>query len=217
MVLDPGDHVRSNLAFAYRRAIPGLRQDLHYTLRVIRRNPGYAITAMLCLALGIGVNATVFRFLDGIYFRTLPVARADRILAIDRDGSMPVLWRDYLALRGDLHSFTRVAAAVPRETFMDVERSNFGITAEAVSVNYADVLALKPALGRWFTSSDESPAVEPTVVISDGIWNTYFHRHPGAAGKSVRIENQWYRNIGVAPVSFRGVSPPARLTPGSLW
>ena len=52
----------------YHRAIPDFRQDLHYGLRVIRRNPGYAAAAMLCLALGIGVNATVFSFLDGMYF-----------------------------------------------------------------------------------------------------------------------------------------------------
>ena len=112
----------------YRRAIPDLRQDLHYALRVIRRNPGYAVAAMLCLAFGIGVNSTVFSLLDGMYFRMLPVPRADRIVAIDRNGSMPVFWRDYLGLRGDLQAFSGVTAAVARGTFMDVERSNFGIT-----------------------------------------------------------------------------------------
>ena len=128
----------------YRRAIPDLRQDLHYALRVIRRNPGYAVAAMLCLALGIGVNSTVFSLLDGMYFRMLPVAHAERIVGIDRNGSMPMFWRDYLGLRGDLHAFSGVTAAVARGTFMDVERSNFGITAEAVSSNYADVLGVKP-------------------------------------------------------------------------
>jgi putative ABC transport system permease protein len=94
---------------------------------------------------------------------------------------------------------------------MDVERSNFGITAEAVSSNYADVLGVKPVLGRWFTPTDESPGAEPSVVISSGIWQTYFQRDPGVAGKYVRVENQWYRIVGVAPISFRGVSPPVEI------
>src|SRR5579872_3233087 len=78
----------------YRRAVPDLGQDLHYALRMIRRNPGYAVAAMLCLALGIGVNATVFSLLDGMYFLALPVPHADRVVAIDRNGAMPISWRD---------------------------------------------------------------------------------------------------------------------------
>ena len=63
----------------YRRVIPDFRHDLHYAARVIRRNPGYAVAAMLCLALGIGVNSTVFSLLDGMYLRMLPVPHPDRV------------------------------------------------------------------------------------------------------------------------------------------
>ena len=195
----------------YRRAIPDFRQDLHYALRVIRHNPGYALAAMLCLALGIGVNATVFSFVDGMYFQMLPVPHADRVVAIDRNGAMPCFWRDYLAFRGSLHTFTGVTASEARGTFMDVERANFGIVAEAVSANYADVLQVKPALGRWFSPADESPGADPSVVISGKIWERYFHRDPGAIGRYVRIEVQWYRIVGVAPDEFRGTSPPVEV------
>ena len=192
----------------YRRAFPDLRQDLHYALRVIRRNPGYAVAAMLCLALGIGVNSTVFSLLDGIYFRTLPVEHAGRVVAIDRGGGMPVAWRDYLAFRGGLRAFSGMVAAQARGTFMDVDRANFEIIAEAVSANYADVLGVKTAVGRWFAAADEAPGAEPAVVISAAIWDTYFRRDPDVTSKSVRIENQWYRIVGVAPAEFRGVSAP---------
>jgi hypothetical protein len=104
-----------------RRAIPDFRHDLHYAVRVIRHNPGYAVAAMLCLALGIGVNSTVFSLLDGMYFRMLPVPRPDRIVAIDRDGGMPIFWRDYPALHGDLPALSTVAASQARGAFMDVE------------------------------------------------------------------------------------------------
>jgi predicted permease len=195
----------------YRRVIPDFRHDLHYAARVIRRNPGYAMAATLCLALGIGVNSTVFSLLDGMYFRMLPVPHPDRVVAIDRDGGMPVFWRDYLAFRGDLSTFSGVVAAQARGTFMDVERDNFSIVAETVSANYANVVQSKAALGRWFLPADELPAAEPSVVISDHVWRAHFRRDPGAIGRNVRIENQWYRVIGVAPDDFRGVSPPLEI------
>ena len=75
---------------------------------------------------------------------------------------------------------------------------NFGIVAETVSVNYADVLRIKPALGRWFLPADESPGAEPSVVISGHVWTAHFRRDPSVIGRNVRIENQWYRVIGVA-------------------
>jgi putative ABC transport system permease protein len=195
----------------YRRALPDLRRDLHYALRGIRRNPGYAAAAMFCLALGIGVNSTVFSFLDGMYFRLLPVPQANRVVAIDRNGAIAGSWRDYLAFHDRLHAFTGVAVANARGTFMDVQRTNFDIVAETVSANYAGVLGVKPALGRWFMPSDEAPGASPSVVISGRLWTRYFHRDPGAAGQYVRIESQWYRIVGVAPNEFRGVSAPLEV------
>ena len=192
----------------YRRALPDLRRDLHYGLRIIRRNPGYAAAAMVCLALGIGVNAVVFSLLDGMYFRPLPVPDADRMVAIYRSDAAACSWRDYLAFRSGLRAFRGVAASQARGTFMDVERNNFGIVAETVSANYADVLRIRPALGRWFVAADEARGAEPTVVISSHIWDRYFQRERRAIGRQLRIESRWYRIVGVAADGFRGVSTP---------
>jgi hypothetical protein len=192
----------------YRRALPDLGRDLHYGVRIVRRNPGYAAAAMACLALGVGVNAVVFSLLDGMYFRPLPVPDADRVVALYRSDAAACSWPDYVAFRSSLRSFRGVAASQARGTFMDVERANFSIVAETVSANYADVLQIRPALGRWFLAADESPGTEPTVVISDHIWDRYFRRDRGAIGRQVRIENRWYRIIGVAADGFRGVSTP---------
>jgi predicted permease len=190
--------------------MPDLGHDLHQGARLIRRNPGYAIVAMLCLSLGIGVNSTVFSLLDGMYFRLLPVPRPDRIMAIDREGGMPMFWRDYMPMRAGLRAFDSLAASQLRGTFMDVERANFGIQVETVSLNYADTLGLKAAIGRWFLPSDESPGAESSLVISGGIWAARFQRSPGVIGQRVRVEDQWYRIVGVAPDEFRGTSPPVR-------
>jgi len=188
-----------------------MRHDLRYAARIIRRNPGYALAAILCLALGIGVNSTVYSLLDGMYFRTLPVPHARDIVTIDRNGAMPLFWKDYLALRGDLRSFDGLVASQARGTFMDIDRANFGIVAETVSTNYAAVLQVQPALGRWFSSADESPSPDPPVVVSSRIWKKYFRGDPHAIGRTVRIELQWYRVIGVAPEDFRGISPPTEV------
>jgi hypothetical protein len=119
----------------YRRAIPDLRRDLHYGVRIVRRNPGYAAAAMACLALGIGVNAVVFSLLDSVYFRPLPVPDADRMVALYRSDAAACSWRDYVAFRSSLRSFRGVAASQARGTFMDVKRANFAIVAETVSAN----------------------------------------------------------------------------------
>ena len=193
------------------RAIPDIRQDLPYAMRILRRNPGYAAAAMFCLALGTGVNATVFSLLDGMYLRPLPLAHPDRIVAVDRNGAMPCSWQDYLAFRPGLRAFAGITASQARGTFMDIDRANFTIVAEAVSANYAGVLGVKAALGRWFMSEDESPGAEPAVVISSQLWQRYFARDPAVLGRYVRIEQQWYRVIGVAPDEFHGVSPPVRV------
>ena len=81
----------------HRLAAPGLGKDLHYAVRVLRRNPGYAFTAMLCLALGIGVNSTVFTMVNELFWQPLPVPQAGRVMAIGRTGEeMTCSYRDFL-------------------------------------------------------------------------------------------------------------------------
>ena len=195
----------------YRRVIPDVRQDVHYAMRMIRRNPGYAALAMVCLALGVGVNATVFSLVDGMYFQLLPVPRADRVAAIDRDGRMPLYWRDYRTLDGSLTAFQSLAAISTRGTFMDVERSSFAITVEAVTASYIDLLQQKPLVGRWWTAADDQPGAEPVAVVSVALWRRQFDGDGAVVGRHVRIENRWYRIVGVASPGFAGVSRPAEV------
>ena len=83
----------------YRRMLPGLGKDFQYALRTLRRNPGYALTAMLCLALAMGVNTTLFSFLDSMYFRKLPVPDAGRMVLIQRgDDEAFYPWRDFASV-----------------------------------------------------------------------------------------------------------------------
>ena len=185
--------------------------DLRYTLRIIRRDPGYALTAMLCLALGIGINSSVFSFLDSLYLRRLPVPDSGRIAAVERAGSAPCSWREYLEFRGGLRAFSGLAAVATRGTFMDLERANFAVVVEAVSGNFGETRAVKPARGRWFTPQDETAEGDPPIVIAAPIWERYFGRDSQVIGRRLRLEKQWYRIAAVAPPEFRGVSPPRNV------
>jgi len=195
----------------YRRVIPDLRRDLRFTLRLIGRSPGYAATAMLCLAFGIGVNTTVFSWLDEMYFRRLAVPEGERVVSIDRNGGTPCSWLEYRALAAGLGSISSLAAVIPKGTFLDVELVNDQIYAEAVSANYFDVMRVQAAVGRTFERWEDQPNSAPVAVISDRAWNRHFRRDRMAVGRSIRIEDQWYRIVGIAPPGFEGSSTPLAI------
>ncbi len=198
----------------YRLTAPDFRQDLHYAVRVLRRNPGYALTAMLCLALGIGANSTVFTMVDELFWEPLPVPHSDRVVAIGRTGEeMTCSYRDYLEFQRRLAApggrmFSGLLAYDDLPTSLDTDGMSQIIMAEAVSANFAEILQLPPQAGRWFTPEDERPGSDPVAVLGDGAWEGRFGRSMSAIGKRVRIETQWYRVVGVAPRGFLGVSPP---------
>jgi macrolide transport system ATP-binding/permease protein len=198
----------------HRLTAPDSRQDFHYALRVLRRNPGYALTAIVCLALGIGVNATVFTMVDELFWQTLPLPQADRLAVIGRTGeAMTCSYRDYqefqrrtVAPAGTL--FSGLVAFDELPTSLDSEAVTQIVMAQAVSANFADTLQLPAQVGRWFSPEDDQLGSDPVAVLSDGAWTRRFGRNLSAIGRRVRIETQWYRVVGVAPPGFLGVSPP---------
>jgi len=180
--------------------------DFRHAFRTIRRNPGYAFTAMLCLALAMGVNTTLFSFLDSIFFRELPVPNAERVVTIRRDKS-PIYLSEYQSFRGNLQS-VQVAAALLATTSVAIDRVSLRLNFEVVSANYARVLHLGTAAGNWFTTGDDAPSSEPVAVISHHLWQTQLLGDRAALGKRIVIQEQPYRIVGVAPQGFRGTAPP---------
>ena len=190
-------------------AAPGLGQDFHFAFRSLRRNPGYALTAMVCLALGIGVNTTVYTLTDEFFFKKLPVPDARKIVTFERSsGEISASYRDYQDLRLRTKTFAALAAYDDLPTSLDSEGVSQMIMAQAVTANFADTLGLRPQIGRWFTPDDEANGAELVAVLSDHAWARRFGRSADAIGQRVRIETQWYRVVGVAPPDFSGVSMP---------
>jgi len=183
--------------------------DLAFGIRLLRRSPAFTLLALLCLALGIGVNASMFSLLDSFYLRPLPVDNADRVVVLSRGGSPLFPYSEYRALRDRNQSIEGLAISEPEESDLSFEGNAILIGAEPVSANYAAVLGARTAMGRWFTREDE-----PEAVISYHAWQQLFHSDPAVVGKTVRSESHAYTVVGVAMPEFAGIFAPLRI---DLW
>lgn len=183
--------------------------DLVLALRLLRKSPGFTVLAILCLALGIGVNTSVFSLLDSAYLRPLPVGNADRVVVLSRGGSPLFSYTEYRALRDGNQSLEGLAFSEPEESDLSFAGSAILTGAEPVTSNYAAVLGAPTLLGRWFTREDE-----PEAVISYHAWQQLFHGDAAVLGKTVRSESHAYTVVGVAPSEFAGIFAPLRI---DLW
>ena len=176
---------------------------------MFRKNPGFATTAVLCLALGIGVNAAIFSALNYALLTPLAVPGSSRVVEITRGPEALFSYPDYKDFRERNRSFAGLAASSITESSLDAEGSSAIAAAETVSGNYGDVMQVRPVLGRWFTAGEERPAAGfAPAVISYGAWQRLFGGDPGALGKQVRSESRWYIVVGVGPREFTGALKP---------
>ena len=195
--------------------IQDLIQDLRFGLRMLRKSPGFTVLAVLCLALGTGVNTSVFALLDFTMLRPLPVPEPNRMTLLSRSGTARFSYPDYLAYRDSGQAFTALAASFPTESSLDANEQSHLISAEAVSANYFETMRIVPFIGRWFTDENE-----PVAVLSYSAWRNFFNADPSILGKSVRSETQWYTVIGVAPPAFTGINAPIQTAiwvPVHMW
>ena len=188
-------------------SLAGLGRDLRYAARQLRRSPGFALTAILTLALGIGANVVVFGVLNAMILRPLNVAGSERLfqLAGQRHGQDNQCYPDYIDFKTRNSTFTDMAAF--RLGYVGL---SFGGTAEKtweyeVTGNYFDMLGIQPQLGRFFHAGDErGPNSAPYIVLSDQLWRTRFSADPRILGTTVDLNKHPFTIIGVAPRSFNG-------------
>ncbi|HET9408329.1 MAG TPA: ABC transporter permease [Candidatus Sulfotelmatobacter sp.] len=185
-------------------------QDLRYGFRQLRRSPGFSALAVLCLTLGIGANAAVFSWVEGILFRPYPlVAHQDRLFAIA--GLVPgkridgLSWPDFLDLRRNCTLCDDAFVTSPTSSTLNVgDRAEITI-GSIVSANYFDALGVHPVLGRGFQAGEDVGSnSHPVVVISHQMWRNRFKSDPEIVGKTQRLNNVPHTIIGVAPEGFYG-------------
>lgn len=181
--------------------IETLALDVRYTLRVLRKSPGFVVAAVVTLALAIGANALVFGVLNALILRPLAVPEPQNLWAIEHWESYP----DYVDLRDRNHTFDGLAAWKMVFSGVDTGNDPVGATGYATSGNYFDVLQLQPALGRFFHASDEhGPNSAPVIVLTAAYWHSRFHDDPGVIGRTVQIAKHPFTIIGVSQPLFHG-------------
>lgn len=185
-------------------------QDLGYGFRQLRRSPGFSALAILCLTLGIGANAAVFSWVEGILFRPYPmVSHEDQLFAVA--GTVPgkridgLSWPDFLDLRRECTLCEDAFVTTITGSTLNIGDHAEVTTGSVVSANYFDALGVHPILGRGFeTGEDVGNDSHPVVVISYQMWRNRFKGDSQIIGKTQRLNNVPHTIIGVAPEGFYG-------------
>jgi macrolide transport system ATP-binding/permease protein len=194
------------------RWIDDLRRDLAYGLRTLWRNPGFSLLAILCLTLGIGANAAVFSWIEGILLRPYPlVVGQDRLFAVistDRgggSGEVAMSWPDWLDLqRSSTLVEAFIADKITGTTLSTGDRAERA-PGSMVSANYFDALGVHPILGRGFLPGEDiGRNAHPVTVISYQLWKDRFHGDPQIVGKTQMMNGLPHTIVGVAPEGFYG-------------
>jgi predicted permease len=190
--------------------------DLRFALRQLRRSPGFAVTAILTLALGIGANTAIFSLLDQTLLRSLPVRDPQQLVVLKGTGDV---WSggtsnnggddtDYFSypmyqdLRDRNQVFNGLIGTAPAQAGFSRGSSSQVLDAELVTGNYFNVLGVQPTLGRMFSPSDDAPNATPAVVVSFDFWRTNLASDPRVVGSTVTLNGHPFQVIGVAAPRF---------------
>ena len=190
-----------------------LVKDIRYGLKSLLKQPGFTAVAVLSIALGIGVNTTIFSFINAALFRPLPFPDSHHLVRL-WDGNASS-YPDYVAYRDERKVFSGLAAYSQRPMNLTVNGASERIYGEIVSGNYFDVLNVKPALGRGFLEEeDRTVGTHPVVVMSNGLWRRQFNSDPSIVGKDISLNSHSYTVIGIMAEKFAGATV---ISPPDLW
>src|ERR1700689_3121306 len=190
----------------------GLLHDLGYALRQLRKNPGFACTAILILGLGIGATTAIFSAVNPILFEPLPYPHASRIMMIwyaAEDGSrIPQTFHTYRELAERNRSFEAIAVMKAWQPTLTGANEPERLDGQQVSVGFFRSLGVEPAVGRDFQTSDDVFNGPKVVILSDGLWRR-LGGDSAIVGRQVRLDDDSYTVVGVMPSGFENVLSPS--------
>jgi predicted permease len=196
-------HVRDARAGAFWDAFV---QDARYGARQLRRNPLFAATAMLSLAIGVGANTTIFSLLNALMLRDLRAANPHELVEFWRttpNGSGTAFSNPmYETLRDESAAFSGVLALSKSTVSAAVNGAEQAPAGRYVSGNFFDVLGVMPQIGRLLSVVDDRPGAAEATVITHGLWERRFGRSPAAFNEAIRVDNVAFRIVGVLPPAF---------------
>jgi putative ABC transport system permease protein len=194
-------------------------QDLRYGLRMLVKNPGFAIVAVATLALGIGANTAIFSVVNSVLLKPLPYAEPDRLVAVEsmdsrRAGvSNSLSYPDFFDFRAQNHVFAHLVTSRDTDLALTGRGEPEQIDGEMVTWDLFPALGIVPELGRGFLPSEEA-AGSHVVVLSHRLWQSHYGADPGIVGRTITLDRQAYTVVGVAPAGF---AFPANEPNIQLW
>jgi putative ABC transport system permease protein len=226
---DAGGWARTSPSAGEARALRGLplfdasMQDVRFTFRMLLKRPGFALVAILTLAVGVGATTAVFSVVDGILFRSLPYAHEDRLVSFgltapfERDEFM--LGAGYVDFRRNHGLFETVTSMMPGGVNCDVtEQTPVRLTCALVEESFLPTLGVVPVLGRNFTLEEDQPKAPRVALISYSLWQGRFGGNPGVLERVLSLDDAQTRIVGVLPPDFElpTLTPADILLPQAL-
>jgi putative ABC transport system permease protein len=207
-----------------RSIMADLWQDLRYGWRILAKNPGFTVVAVLTLALGIGVNTTIFSLVSSMLLRKPPVHDPDRLMMmlsrnpeaespVDEANRLPVSAPDFLDWRAHATSFSGIAALSSDDFTLSGGTEPERVPGASVSADYFQVLGVLPVLGRAFAAGEGQAGHEHVVILREDLWERRFGGDRRVIGRTAKVNGDNYTVIGVMPASFSRLW----LFPAQLW
>jgi len=187
--------------------LQNVAQDIRYGLRMLRKSPGFTVTAVLTIALGIGATTAIFSIVDATLLHPLPYPHPEQLVSVEDDlpgvGAQSVgisvpEWQDFE--RSGI--FQHVSPIGGGSVNLTGSSQPMRIFFAAVPPNYFALIGLNPQLGRSFNPEDRTPGFTLECLISDGLWKRAFGADPQVLGRSIRLDNDLYQIIGVMPAGY---------------
>jgi putative ABC transport system permease protein len=183
-------------------------QDLRYGFRVLLKNPGYTLIAVITLTLGIGANTAVFSVVNALLLRPLPYPHADRIVYVwegkqsDPNAEDSISPHNFTDLRNRNQSFEAYCALNYTAFTLTGDNQPEALNGVLASADFGLVVGMSPAIGRMFTAEEDTPGKEHVALIGDGLWKRRFGESPQIIGQNVQLNGEPYTIIGVMPPDF---------------
>jgi putative ABC transport system permease protein len=193
-----------------REVLHDMLQDLRFAFRTLRKSPGFALVAILCVGLGVGVTSTILSAVHAILIRPLPYPRAGELLAVysritrhgSSEGGINISYPDYVSWRDGNRSFSELGMWTWNALAFSGEQEPERVEAATVTANLFPLLGIRPHLGRLFLPEEEHRGRERVALLSDGLWRRRFGGDSSIVGRQVPIDGAPYRVIGVMPPGF---------------
>jgi predicted permease len=205
-----------------------LFKDLSYAARMLRSRPGFTLTAVLTLALGIGGTTAIFSFVNAVLWGALPFRDAEHLYMVWEDATSAGFPRNdvapgnYAAMAAQNQVFERMAAVTQIGFNLSSGGEPLKVEGRGVTSGFFPLLGVEPQLGRVFQPEEDKPGANHVAVLSHGLWQRRFGRDPGIVGQDILLDGGKYTVIGIMPRNFQfmegyvGLWVPAALTPEEL-